>query len=167
MPAAAASTTASERVGFVVARAVGAVVQVVELADAGDARVQHLAEACLRSGTDAVGVERSRGLVHRGAPAPEVVVVAAALVGCAADRALERVAVGVDQARQYHRAPEVADHRGQRHGLQLELASRCHDDAGVVDVVAHTREHAAVDHAVIGQEAAARDHGVIQIFCVS
>ena len=66
------------------------VVQVVELADDGDAGQHHLGEDRPRQGEVGVGVEVPRDGIHLLAPGPEVAAVA---VGAAAQRAVEGVAV--------------------------------------------------------------------------
>ena len=88
---------AAHRVRVVVGRAVGRVVEVVELADAGDAGQRHLAERRAREREAAVGVERAGERVHLLAPGPER---ARLRVRAPAQRALERVRVGVGEARQ-------------------------------------------------------------------
>ena len=85
---------AAHRVGVVVGRPVGRVVEVVELADAGDAGERHLPERGAREREARVGIERAGELVHLLAPGPER---ARAGVRAPAQRALERVRVRVGE----------------------------------------------------------------------
>ncbi len=79
-------------VGLVVRRAVGLVVQVVELAHGGDAGREHLAVRRPGQGVVGVGVEPAGDLVHPVAPGPER---PAPALRVAAERAVEGVAVAV------------------------------------------------------------------------
>ena len=88
---------AAHLVRVVVAGAAGGVVQVVELADRGDARQRHLGVGRAREREVAVRVEPLGERVHLLAPGPER---AAAVLGAAAQGALERVRVGVGEAGQ-------------------------------------------------------------------
>ena len=104
----------------------GIAVEIVELAHGGHARARELVERHPRDRLEVVGVEPVRGLVHRGAPAPEVLAARAAPLGAPADRPLERVPVSGD---------EPGEDR---------LAGEAHD-LGPGDGLAHRRHH-AVSH---------------------
>ncbi len=88
----------THRVRIVVRRAVGAVVQVVELADTRHAGQGHL--GVRRPGQRQIGVriQLRRNGVHALAPGPEGPAVG---VGAPAQGAVERVRVGVGEARQH------------------------------------------------------------------
>ncbi len=77
------------------AEVVAVAMEVVELADRGDARVQHLAEDGARVGRVARTVPALRRVEHLAPPFPEV---AAASLGATAQRFLEHVAVDVGKA---------------------------------------------------------------------
>ena len=93
--------------------AIGLVVQVVELADLRVAAGQQLGVQVRGHGLQLLGRDAQGHPVHAVAPAPEVVVRAVAPLAEAHERALEGVAVGVDQARQ-HRASDALGLRGRR-----------------------------------------------------
>ena len=101
--------------------------QVVEFADRGNARVQHLSEHRARVGGVARAVPTLRGVEHLAAPFPEV---ATARFGSSAQRFLENVAVHVGEA-------------GEREALQLHrVVRRLHalghrEDAAVLDLDQH------------------------------
>ncbi len=84
-------------VGVGVGPPVGLVMQVVELADGGDARQRHLRVGGAGQRQQRVGVEALGDVVHGVAPGPEV---ASLIMGPAAQGAVEGVGVGVGQARQ-------------------------------------------------------------------
>ncbi len=100
-----------ELVGLLVRRPVGAVVDVVELADRRVAGAPARVEALLGDGAHAARVERLGGRVHRLAPRPEVVLGrrGGAHLDAAAQMALEGVRVAVDEAR--HEQPAAAGAR--------------------------------------------------------
>ena len=120
---------AAHRVRILVGRAVGRVVQVVELADAGDPGERHLAERGPREREARVGIERARQLVHLLAPGPER---ALAGVRATAQRALERVRVRVGEPGQREpaqlvgvvRIGDARRDRGQVLALDLEQDPR-------------------------------------------
>ena len=76
----------------------GVVVQVVELADGGEARLQHLHVEPGRDRLDIVGRHPRQEAVHHLAPGPEAVVLRAATLDEARHGALEGVAVHVGHA---------------------------------------------------------------------
>ena len=84
--------------------------EVVELADRGVARAAHLAVHLLVVDADALGRLPVRELEHRVAPGPEV-----AALGAAAERALEGVAVRVDEAGDREPVRHVATLSASRH----------------------------------------------------
>ena len=98
MPASRAAATRASPIAFGVGvrNAVGRVVQVVELADRRDPRQRHL--PVRRSGEPEVvlGVERGGDVVHLPPPGPERTAVS---MGPAAQRPVERVAMGVGEGR--------------------------------------------------------------------
>ncbi len=88
--------------------------QVVEFADGRDAGERHLQETHPGGGLDFLRRERRRGVIHFFAPGPEGVAGGArAMLGAAADHALETVRVGVYTAGQQgltgqpHRAGQI------------------------------------------------------------
>ena len=91
-----------------VGRAVRRVVQIVEFADAGEARLQHLDIGLRGDRLDLVGRHRQREAVHRLAPGPETVGAGAAMLGQARHGALEGVAVQVGDAGHGDRVALVA-----------------------------------------------------------
>ena len=95
-----------------VGRAVLAVLQVMELADLRVAAAQQLDVEMGGDRAQRLRRDAGRDRVHARAPRPEIVVFAAALApfGEARERALERMAVRIDEARQ-HRAREAEPHR--------------------------------------------------------
>jgi hypothetical protein len=119
----------------------------VELADAGDAGAQHLGEAGAGDRKDRASGSRlvaARYMASRQLQKLEGVVGAAA-VGGAADRPLERVAVGVDHAGQEQRAAEVVD---DRRGVLRAAGLGAHDRAGGVDLDVRRGDPRVVDEAV-------------------
>ena len=72
--------------------------QIVKLADAGEARLQHLDIGLRRDGLHLVGRHRQREAIHRLAPAPKAVLARPAPLGEARHRALKRVAVDIGEA---------------------------------------------------------------------
>ncbi len=94
------------RVGIV--RAVGRVVQIVELADGGEARFQHLHVGPGRDGLDVVGRHGGEKAVHHLAPGPEAVVLGAAPLHQPGHGALEGVAVHIGDARHGHSGKPLA-----------------------------------------------------------
>ena len=80
------------------------VVHVMEFADLGVAGLQQLGIELCGNRLELIGVDAQRGAVHAVAPAPEVVMAARAAFGQAGDRALKRMAVGIDQPRQQRAA---------------------------------------------------------------
>ncbi len=99
--------------GYVrVVTAVHVVMQVVELADAGIACLEHLQIGPRRDGLELVGVEHAGQRVHAAAPGPEVVGtgggVRAYELGAAGQRPLMGVRMQIDHARQ-HVAIEALD----------------------------------------------------------
>ena len=99
------------RVRLRVGRAVGLVVDVVELTDGAVAGVHHLGVDGQRDRVHRVGIELGDRVEHRLAPAPEVVGRRgrADALGGAAHVALERVRVDVDHRRDLR--PRCAAHR--------------------------------------------------------
>ena len=89
--------------GIGVARAVGRIVQVVELADRGEARFQHLDVGQRRDRLDVVGGHPRQEAVHHLAPGPEAVVLRTMPLGEAGHGALEGMAVHVRHAGQRRR----------------------------------------------------------------
>ncbi len=86
--------------------------QIVELADPGEAGLQHLHIGLGGDGLDIVGVQPVEKPVHQLAPAPEVVLTGAAVFREPRHAALEGVAVDVAEPRE---ADGVAlDARGRR-----------------------------------------------------
>ncbi len=79
---------------------IGLVVEVMELADAGEAAFQHFHVGLGGDGLHCLRAQVGQEAVHQLAPAPEAVTVAATDLGQAGHAALERVAVQVGQARQ-------------------------------------------------------------------
>ena len=95
--------------GLGVGAPVGVVVQVVELADTGEARLQHLHEGQRGDRLEIVGCEPLDEAVHRVAPGPEIVAPGAARrFGEPRHGALEGVAVEIGQTRQPDRMARVA-----------------------------------------------------------
>ena len=97
-----------------VGRAVGRVVQIVELGDGGEARLQHLDIKLRRDRLDLVGLHRQREAIHGLAPGPERVRAVAAPLGEPGHRALEGVAVQVGERGQAERVTLVAGLRARR-----------------------------------------------------
>jgi hypothetical protein len=128
-------------VGIGVAR--GAVVEVVELADAGDAGQRHLPEDPARERPVAVGVQPLGDRVHVLAPGPEG---AAAAVRAPAQRPVEGVRVGVREAGQREPA---------EHGRLAARRSRLHaSDPLTVELDQHAGLGAvAPEPRVLGPEA--------------
>ena len=77
------------------------VVQVMKFADLGIATLQQLDVELGRNGLQLRGCDLQRNAIHALAPRPKVVMCRLAPLGQAGKRALERVAVGVDQRRQH------------------------------------------------------------------
>ena len=81
------------------------VMQIVELADAGVARLQHLQIGLRGDGLELVGVEHASKRVHAAAPGPEVVGAGGGMrtneLGAAGQRPLMGVRMQVDHARQH------------------------------------------------------------------
>ena len=79
--------------------------QIVELADAGVARLQHLQIGPRGDGLELVGVEHASKRVHAAAPGPEVVGIGGGMrtneLGAAGQRPLMGVRVQIDHARQH------------------------------------------------------------------
>ncbi len=88
--------------------AVGIVVQVMELADAGEAAFQHFHVGLGGDGLHRVRTQMGQEAVHQLAPAPEAVTVTAADLGQASHAALEGMAVQVGQARHQDAGAGVA-----------------------------------------------------------
>ncbi len=97
IPASRAAATSASPIsfGFGVRRAVGLVVEVVELADARDAGQRHLGERRSREPVVAVRLESFGGPVHQVTPRPER---AAVRLRPRSQCAMERVAVRVREA---------------------------------------------------------------------
>jgi hypothetical protein len=93
-----------EQVRIVIGLAVRLMMQVVKLADVGDAAEGHLEEGHPRDIVDVLRRKPGRGVIHRFAPGPEVVLLGGAMFGAPADRALESVRVDIDQTRQARRS---------------------------------------------------------------
>src|SRR5262249_55324847 len=83
------------------------VVQVVELAHAGDPGGEHLAERLARELAQRVRIERVDQAIHRLAPGPEAARTRGEALAVAAQTALESMAVRVHEAR-HQRAPAQA-----------------------------------------------------------
>ena len=79
-------------------RPVGVVMQIVELADAGEAGFQHLRVELRRDRLDIVGRDRERDAIHHLAPGPEIVRAGAAIFRKPRHGALKSVAVEVRHA---------------------------------------------------------------------
>ena len=122
-----------------VGRSILGVLQVVELADLRVAAAQQLDIELRRDRAQRVGRDARRHPVHAVAPRPEVVGRAggacAAAFGEARERALERMAVGIDEAGQ-HRTVEP-----RRVGRRLGDAG---NDVGPVTVRVDAQQHAVV-----------------------
>uniref|UniRef100_A0A0S6YZH3 Uncharacterized protein n=1 Tax=Mizugakiibacter sediminis TaxID=1475481 RepID=A0A0S6YZH3_9GAMM len=96
------------RLGRRVGAAVGAVVQVVELAHLRVAGLEHLRVELRGDRAQLVGADAAGEGVHGLAPTPEAVVVAAAALGQPGHRALEGVRMQVGHARQHEAAERGA-----------------------------------------------------------
>ena len=110
-----------------IGRSVQVMVQVVELADAGEARLQHLDIGLRGDRFGVVGRHRKGETVHRFPPAPEAVDAGAAGLGEAGHATLKRVRMEVRHAGQGDGMPLVArarcavgDDRGDPAGRQLD-----------------------------------------------
>jgi len=88
------------------------VVQVVELADVGEAALEHLRVAQRGQRLEFIGTDALDETVHELAPAPEAVGAGAAPLGEAGEAALEGVTVNVGQPRQSDRVALIARLRG-------------------------------------------------------
>ena len=121
-PAAAAIRSAISAM-FAYGRAVAVVMQVMELADAGEAGLQHLDIELRGDRLDLVGRHRQREAVHHLAPAPETVGRRPARLGQPGHAALEGVAVQVGHRRNDDRVALVAwlqrQRRRSRHAVDL------------------------------------------------
>ena len=114
-----------------VGRAVGRVMQIVELADRGEACLQHLDIELGGDRLDVVGRHGEREAVHRLAPGPEGVGLLAAALGEPGHAALEGVRVQVAERRDEDRAALVAGprrdaglDRGDRRAVERSAARR-------------------------------------------
>jgi hypothetical protein len=117
--------------------AIGLLVQVVEFTHLGVAALQQLGIQLAGHGAQRVGRYPQCHGVHAVAPAPEIIVCAAAALGQAGKGALEGMAVGIDQTRQHRARQHRGPGRGGHAGLHLmETALR-------VDVQQHLRLPAA------------------------
>src|SRR5690606_13077778 len=114
-----------ELVGSVVPPPFRGMVEVVELAHAGDPREGHLEEGDAGDRLHLLGAELEGRAVHLLPPAPEVVALAAGLprLGPSTDRALEGVAVGVDEA---------GDEEPSRQAHHLRLGGRRSDPGNLL-----------------------------------
>ena len=108
-----------------VARAVEVVLQIVELADLGVAAAQQLDIELRRDGAQLLGRDAQRDAVHAVAPRPEVVLARLAPLGQARHRALEGVAVGIDEGRDHGAVEPRADLGRGDAGADVVPASRC------------------------------------------
>ena len=96
-----------------VEEAVAVVMQIVELADSGEAGFQHLDIELCRHRLDLLGAHRQREAVHHLSPGPEGIGARAAGLGQSRHAALEGVAVQVGHAGKKDRVPFVAGERGR------------------------------------------------------
>jgi len=148
-----------ELVGLLVGRPVGAVVDVVELADGRVAGPAARVEALLCHGAHAAGIERLGGGVHRLAPRPEVVPRRGRVAhfDAAAQMALEGVRVPVDEAGDEQPTGQADD------VVPLPRPGRIHDGADLpaiqLDGHAVTHRSARLEHQIREQQRAA--HGSI------
>ena len=105
--------------------------QIVELGDGGETRLQHLDVKLRRDRLDLVRLHGQREAVHGLAPGPERILAVAAPLGEPRHRALEGVAVQVGERRGAERMPLVAGLR-RRVGLDRADARALECDADAV-----------------------------------
>ncbi len=104
---------------IVVRRAIGLVMQIVELADLRVARLEHLDVELRCDRLEIVGPDAAGERVHHLAPRPEAVVGVRLALGEAGHRTLERVRMQVREARQHVAAERALALLAARHADQL------------------------------------------------
>ena len=90
-----------QEIPFLIGGSIGRMVQVVKLADGGDAAQYHFEKCHSRGVIDIVRREARGGMIHGFAPGPKRVAAGmGAMLGAATDGSLKRMRVRIDKARQ-------------------------------------------------------------------